>query len=452
MEFVVNKENVALLRDLISDGKDAQIQENLATLHHADIAELIDIVNLDEAKYIFRLLKPEVVPEVLLDLDEETRLKILNSLTSQEIAAQIDQMDSDDAVDLISELPEGKKEEVLARIDDEEQANDIADLLLYAEDTAGGLMAKELIKVNIDWTVGQCIREMRKQAEDINEIYTIYVVDDNGVLMGLLSLKKLLFSSASIRTKVSEIYTPSARAVDLATTSESVAKTMEKYDLVVLPVVDDKNVLVGRITIDDVVDVIKEEAEKDYQLASGLSDSVDSSDSIIRSSRARIPWLLIGLFGGIASSRVIGVYEDQIAFNPTLAFFMPLIAAMGGNAGVQSSAIVVQSLANNTLQMDGLWQRLFKEFSVALINGLVCGAIIFLYDYIFLNDTSIGITVAVALVSVIIIASLFGTFVPMLLQRFNIDPALATGPFITTTNDVLGLFIYFYIARIMFGI
>ncbi|MGY6562071.1 MAG: magnesium transporter [Luteibaculaceae bacterium] len=452
MEFVVSKENIGLLKDYIDEGRDAAIVDILKNLHHADIAEIIDNLNLDEAKYIIRLIDTELLHEVLLDLDEELRVKILESLTSQEIAAQIDQMDSDDAVDLIAELPKSKKEEVLSKIDDEDQAKDIAALLLYDDDTAGGLMAKELIKVNISWTVGQCIREMRKQAEDINEIYTIYVVDNLGRLQGLLSLKKLLFASSSIKTKVSEIFTPSAKAVKVDADSETVAKLMEKYDLVVLPVVDDDNVLLGRITIDDIVDVIKEEAERDYQLASGLSDSVDTSDTVLKSSRARIPWLLIGLFGGIMSSRVIGVYEDQISINPTLAFFMPLIAAMGGNAGVQSSAIVVQSLANNTLQMDGLWGRLGKETAVALINGLVCGIIIFLYDYIFLGDSTIGITVSVALISVIMIASLFGTFVPMLLNRFNIDPALATGPFITTTNDILGLFIYFYIARIMFGI
>jgi magnesium transporter len=309
-------------------------------------------------------------------------------------------------------------------------------------------MGKELIKVNISWLVVTCIREMRRQAEEVENVYAVYVVDDNNVLMGLLSLERLVI--ASPRDKIADLYNPDVISVKASQEGEEVAQIMNKYDLVVLPVVDELGRLIGRITIDDVVDFIKEEAEKDYQLMSGISHDIESSDKIWELTQGRLFWLIVALFGGIIGSRVIANYEDQISINPEMAFFMPLIAAMGGNVGVQSSALIVKGLANNTIS-GTIISKLFKELSVGVINGLVCSAILMTYSFFFAPSLALSLTVSVALMTVILFASIFGTFVPLALERFKIDPALATGPFITTSNDIIGLFIYFMIGRMMYG-
>jgi magnesium transporter len=397
------------------------------------------------------LLDPEKASDVLVELEENDREKFLNSLPSDVIASQfIHHMDSDDAADVIGDLDEEKKQEVLLHIDDVEQAGDIVDLLGYHEDTAGGLMAKELIRVNENWGVATCIREMRKQAEDLDEIYYIYVVNNENVLKGILSLKALLLASAS--TKVRDIYIDEVRSVQTDASSEEVAQIMEKYDLVVLPVTDSIGRLVGRITIDDVVDVIREEAERDYQLASGITTDVETTDSPARLSRARLPWLIIGLMGGIVVAAVIGRFENDIKINPEMAFFIPLIAAMAGNVGIQSSAIIVQGIASNSLGLESTTKKLGKELLVALLNGLILSGILFLYNFFLSDNLALTFTVSTSLFVVIIFAALFGTLIPLLLNKVKIDPALATGPFITTMNDIMGLFIYFLMGRILYSI
>ena len=423
----------------------------LESLHPADIAEIYDELKIEEATYLYLLLDPEKASDVLVELEENDREKFLNSLPSEVIASQfIDHMESDDAADVIGDLDEEKKQEVLLHIDDVEQAGDIVDLLGYNEDTAGGLMAKELIRVNENWGVATCIREMRKQAEDLDEIYYIYVVNNENLLIGILSLKALLLASAS--TKVHDIYSDDIRSVQTEASSEAVAQIMEKYDLVVLPVTDSIGRLVGRITIDDVVDVIREEAERDYQLASGITADVETTDSPARLSRARLPWLIIGLLGGIIVAAVIGRFENDIQINPEMAFFIPLIAAMAGNVGIQSSAIIVQGIASNSLGLESTAKKLSKEFLVALLNGLILSGLLFLYNFFFSDNLALTFTVSASLFVVIIFAALFGTLIPLLLNRVKIDPALATGPFITTMNDIMGLFIYFLMGRILYGI
>ena len=357
-------------------------------------------------------------------------------------------MDSDDAADIISELPENKKQEVLSHLEDQDLANDIVDLLNYDEDTAGGLMAKELIKVNSNWSVMRCVKEMRRQAEDVELVYTIYVVDDNNILLGTLSLKRLLLTDT--KAIISNIMKEDIIKVSATMNQEEVANTMNKYDLIVLPVVNDLNQLIGRITADDVMDIMKEEAEKDYQMASGISEDVESSDTVWEITRARLPWLLIGMIGGLFGAKVIGIFD--IEKNYQMAFFIPLIAAMGGNVGVQSAAIVVQSLAGGTNTLGNISQRLIKELGVALVNGIICSSIILLAAYLLGYSLLLSITVSIALLSVIIFAALFGTFIPLTLDKYKIDPALATGPFITTINDVLGLFIYFLIGQLILSI
>ncbi len=454
MQFELTKEYLDDLRDAISEGRDTFLIETLEQLHPADIAEIFDKLKPAESNYLFKLVPQEKSADVMIELDEDDREKLMATLTSKEIAQQvIDLIDSDDAADVIAELPKQKQGEVISHITDAEQQVAVSDLLRYDEDSAGGIMAKELVKVKRNWTIARSIREMRKQAEGVDQVYTIYVVDDEDRLVGKLSLKKLLFSSSSIKTLISDIYTEEElNYVTPDESGEDCASLMEKYDLVALPVVDENMTLLGRITIDDVVDLIKEEAERDYQLASGISESVESDDSVWVLTRARLPWLLIGLLGGVLVAQVIGIFEVQLAKVAALMLFVPLIAAMGGNVGVQSSAIVVQGLANKSLDTSGIFVKLLKELAVASLNGLICGGVIFLYGLIFLDSMALSYTVGTSLFAVIIIAAIFGTLVPLVLDKVRIDPALATGPFITTMNDIIGLSVYFLFAKLFFQI
>tara|TARA_B100001094_G_scaffold326828_1_gene383734 strand:+ start:124 stop:1473 length:1350 start_codon:yes stop_codon:yes gene_type:complete len=449
MKFELTKEFLQEIIDKIDRQEFELLKTELSELHNVDIAELIEELDEEYGKILFELFEDETSAEILVELDEESREAVLEDLSSQEIAEDlIENLDSDDAADIIADLPSDKKVEVLSHIEDIEHASDIVDLLSYPENTAGGLMAKELIKVNEKWAVLRCVREMRKQAEEVDKVYTIYVVDDDDVLLGTLSLKKLLLTPE--KTFITNIYNEKVFSVKANSDDEEVANIMEKYDLVVIPVVDDLNRLIGRITIDDVVDVMKEEAIEDYNKASGISEQVDASDNIVTLTRARLPWLLIGLMGGIMGAEVIGIFD--IENNIELAFFTPLIAAMGGNVGVQSAAIIVQGLASNNLGMDSLAQRLMKELGVALLNGIICSGLIMIITSLIGYPSSISFTVSISLMAVIIFAALFGTFIPLALDKYKIDPALATGPFITTVNDVLGLFIYFMIGKLFLNL
>lgn len=451
MAVELTKEFVSELKELIEEKNIEKTRVILSEMHAADIAEVYVHLDEEEGTFLYSLLDPETAADVLSELEDEDRAQFLKSLSSDVIARQlIFHMDTDDAADVLNELSNKKKEEILLQIQDVDHAGDIADLLTYDEDTAGGLMAKELIKVNVNWNVVEAIREMRKQAEDVDEVYFVYAVDDANVLKGTVSLKKLLLSNA--RDKITDILFPDVISVKTDTSKEEVANLMRKYDLVALPVIDQIGRLAGRITIDDVVDVITEEAEKDYQMIAGISEDVESHDRIWILTRARLPWLLVGLTGGILVSKVIGKFEVDLGFYPEMAFFMPLIAASAGNVGVQSSSIVVQGLANNTLDIANTFGRLTKEFFVSLVNGMTLASIVFIYNLLFTDSFALTITVSLALLSVIIFASLFGTLVPLALNKWKIDPAVATGPFITTSNDIIGLIIYFSIGRLMYGI
>tara|TARA_B100001094_G_scaffold165951_1_gene160628 strand:- start:109 stop:1461 length:1353 start_codon:yes stop_codon:yes gene_type:complete len=440
----INSEFLSELSDFIFNNSDKKIQSLICDLHIADIAEIIEELSIKQAKYLFQLIDDERSAQILIEIEDETREHILSTLSSKEIAIEvIENLESDDATDVLSELPKEQKEEVLSLIEDDDHASDIEDLLNYPEDTAGGLMAKELIKVNENWTSIRCLKEMRKQSSTVKEVHTIYVVDDQDKLIGTLSLKRLLLTETKIL--INEIANYDIVSVIATEDDDEVANIMNKYDLIAMPVIDDKGVLLGRITIDDVMDVVKEEAEKDYQMASGITEDVESSDSIWQLTRARLPWLLIGLVGGLLGAKVIGIFE--IEKNIELAFFIPLIAAMGGNVGVQSAAIVVQGLANESIKTNTILSKLIKELGVALLNGIVCSAIIFGATFALNYRIDLSLTVSLSLFSVIVFAALFGTFVPLTLDKYKIDPALATGPFITTVNDILGLVIYFLIGQ-----
>lgn len=449
MQFKISKELILQIEELILSKNDQQLETLLNDMHHADIAEILDELDFDEATYIFKILDSEKTAEILLELEDDLRENILSRLSPKEIAEELDELDTDDAADIIAELSTEIKNEVISELIDVEHAKDIVDLLRYDEDTAGGLMGKELVKVNENWNVLTCVKEMRIQAENISRVHSIYVVDDENRLKGRLSLKDLL--TTSTKTPIREVYIPKVDYVRVDTEDVEVARIMQKYDLEAIPVVDELGRLVGRITIDDIVDVIKDEADKDYQLAAGISQDVEADDSIIELTKARLPWLVLALLGGFITVRVLGLFEGAMAEHGNLFFFTPLIAAMAGNVGVQSSAIIVQGLANNTLS-GSLFSRLIKEISLSLLNGVILASILFIGSHFLLNvEFIIGIIVTTALVSVIIIASLIGTFIPLLLNKFGIDPALATGPFITTSNDICGILIYFSIAKLILG-
>lgn len=450
MQFELTDDFLEILKEDIARDDRSTVSAKVGELHPADIAEILDEVNLQEAQFIFRLLADEQGSEVLMELDEDIRERFLASLSDGEIAEYVDQLDTDDAADLIAELPEERQEEVLSYVDDDEQASDIADLLAYDENSAGGLMAKELIKVNLNWTILRCVREMRRQAEEVDKVFTVYVVDDSDVLLGIVSLKRMLLNSE--RTIIKDIHEEGAISVNTDAKAEEIIKVFEKYDMVVLPVVDEQQRLVGRITVDDVMDVVREETSKDYQMLSGISEDIETTDTVWVMSRARLPWLLVAMLGGIAGALVIGNYEEELNINPEMAFFIPLVVAMGGNVGIQSSALIVQGLANNTLSKDGMIQRILKELAVGLLNGLACTALLLAYSYIFVESLALSLTIGASLLAVILFAAAFGTFMPLTLHRMKIDPALATGPFITTSNDIIGLFFYFMIGRLMYGL
>jgi magnesium transporter len=444
MSFKVTEDYIKSLRQVL-ESKDSGLKDLLVELHAADIAEILTYFSIDEVLQLLDALPKEKLSGILIYTDEDIREEILETLTGSEIALLVsDNMNTDDAVDIISELSEEKKHDVLSNIDDLDFAKDLADLLTHAEGTAGALMATELVKVNKNWTVLRCVREMRRQAEEIDVVHAVYVVDNNDILLGSLSLKKLL--TTSTKTEISEIFEKSIRSVTSTTEDAEVTRVMKKYDLFVVPVIDEIGRLLGRITLDDVVDIIQEEADSNYQLMSGLSDEVSNEDGLFQTTKARLPWLLIGLLGGVLTSTVISGNESEITLIPQIVFFIPLIAAMGGNVGVQSSAIVVQAIANSTLQKN-IWKRLARELGVGLFNGLICAMVIVIYSWAMGQGFLFAIAVGSSLLAVVLFASLFGTAIPWVLNRYNIDPALATGPFITTTNDVLGLSIYFAIAN-----
>ena len=450
MQFQLTKEFIEVLNSKIEAKDDQWIKENVFELHHADIADVLDQLSSKNAKYVYYLGEEEIQADILMDLQEENRDRLIDSLSTKEIADQIENLDSDDAADILGDFSDDKIQEVISQMDDDEAAEDIVDLLNYDEDSAGGMMQKEFLVVQLNWPVNRAIMQLRKQAEDVERVINIFVIDEAEHLLGVLSLKRLLIANSS--TKIAELYN-SKNIVSVKTSdpSDHVSNVMEKYDLVSVPVVDYQNKLVGRITIDDVVDYLKEEADKDFQLATGISEPMQSDASIWAIAKARLPWLIIGLAGGILGAKVISGFEVSIASIPELAFFIPLITAMGGNVGVQSSAIVVQSLARGEKQIGGILSKIWKETLVGIVNGILLSLLIFGIATVF-GGIELGLVVSISLFTVIIVAAIFGTFIPLILNKYKVDPALATGPFITTMNDVVGLFIYFSIGLLIFSL
>ena len=451
MGFEVTPELLDTVKTLVEQENKNELKKLLDEFHFADIAEIASELEVTGATYLIKVLNSEKTSEALMELEDDLRERILENLSAKEIADELGEMDTDDAADVIAELPDGRAESVISEIEDEEHAENIVELLSYGENSAGGLMAKELVKVKETWTVAGCVREMRRQAKNVTRVHSIYVVNKEGKLIGRLSLKDLL--TAEAKSHISDIFIPKVDFVDVDTEGDEVARIMQKYDLEALPVVDKEGVLVGRVTIDDIVDFIKDEAEKDYQMAAGISQDVEADDNVWQLTRARLPWLVLGLFGGLGSVFIMEGYEEIMAEPEykSLFFYTPLIAAMAGNVGVQSSAIIVQGLANNVVK-GSLLSRLIKEVGLSLINGSALAILIIVFGFGMGYDIRFSLTIAIALMCVIIVAALIGTFVPIILDKRGIDPAIATGPFITTSNDIFGIFLFFYIAKVILDI
>ena len=445
-QFKINDELIDRIKKLILSEDKSKVIEKLKDVHYADLAEIFELLEISEVVYIIKIFDKQKSADALAELDEDIREGIIENLSEKEIAEKIEELDSDDATDIISELTEERQERVFSQIKDSSLAEDIKELLKYGENTAGGLMAKELVKVNENLSISKCLDEIIKQAKNVSRVHSIYVVDSGNKLKGRLSLKDLV--TAKARTRVKDIYIPNVDYVHVNLEGEEVAKVMSKYDLEAIPVVNNRKILLGRITIDDIVDLIKDEADKDYQLAAGISSEVEANDSIFQLTKARLPWLFLGLLGGIGSVFILKDFE-QIMNQPNyrdLFFYTPLIAAMAGNVGVQSSAIIVQGLANDLVK-GSLLSRLIKEVGLSLINGLALALILIVFGQIVNQDILMSLTIAGSMMGVIVIAALVGTFIPIILDKQGIDPAIATGPFITTANDIFGIFLFFYIAE-----
>lgn len=446
-QFELSKEYLEKLQTAIEEQDQQFIKNTLDETNPADISTILLEFDTEESRYVLDVLENEVSAEVINDLDEDVRSKYLKEFSSSEIAAMLNELDSDDAVDIINELPLKDREEVIASLENKEKAKNILDLLRYEEDVAGGLMAKELIKANVNWSINQCIEEIRRQAENVEKIYSVYVVDDQNVLLGRVSLKKIILADDHL--KVKDLYDEDVISVETYMDEVDVAEIMRKYDLDAVPVVNVQGKLMGRITIDDIVDVITELAEEERQMMAGISEDVEEDDSVWMLTRARLPWLIIGMFGGLLGAQFIGVFEKDILLVPAMAFFIPLITATGGNVGIQSSSIVLQSLASKSVFDDSFLKRIAKVLAVAIINGIVIAGIVMGMNLILGQDIKLAIVVSIALFTVVLLASFMGTVTPLVLDKLGINPALAAGPFITTANDLLGLLVYFSVAHFL---
>jgi len=445
----IDEKYVNSVKEFIAHNDGENVRKIIWNMHPADIAELCEELDVDEARYIYQLLDNEKAADVLSEMDDDERKKLLEELDPEIIAKRfVDNMDTDDAVDLIRDLDEDKQEEVLSHINDIEQAGDIVDLLKYDKNTAGGIMGTEMVIVNENWSMPECLKEMRLQAENMDDIYYVYVIDDDERLLGTFPLK-MMISSPSI-SKVKHVMQRDPVSVRVDTPLDEVVQAIEKYDLVAIPVVDSIGRLVGQITVDDVMDQVREHSERDYQLASGISQDIETDDSVVQQTRARMPWLLIGILGGIGNSMILGNFDSTFAAHPEMALFIPLVGGTGGNVGTQSSAIVVQGLANSSLESKDMLKHVGKEAVVAAINATIISMLVYIYNFIVYGGTApITYSVSLSLFAVVMFASIFGTIVPMTFDKLKIDPAIATGPFITIISDIMGMLIYMVITVLL---
>lgn len=448
MEFELSQEYLERFERAIEERDSRFISQSLESVKPADITALLQEFGTEECKYVFDILPPEIDAYVLIELEDDPRAEFMTNFSSRELADFLDCLDSDDGADILLQLPPHRQEEVIGMVSSDEKAGHLLDLIRYDEDVAGGLMAKELIKANKNWSVTQTIEEIRKQAENVQKIFSIYVVDNQDRLIGKVSLKRIIL--ASDKLKIADLYDDNVISVDTLMSDREVATVMQKYDLEAVPVVNARGKLVGRITVDDIIDVITEIAEEERQLMTGISSDVDEDDTVWALSKARLPWLIIGMVGGLMAAQITDLFSGDMALVAGLALFIPLIMATGGNVGIQSSSIVVQSLANKSAFEGSLINRLIKVLFVAVVNGIILAIMVFGSIILIFRDQPLALTVSIALFSVVLLASFMGTITPLVLDKYGINPALASGPFITTANDLLGLAVYFSIAHLLY--
>ena len=445
----MTQEFINHIKELIEKKDSVMLQDTVSRLHPADIAEICLELTTEQARFLYRQLDNETAADALIEMDEDLRNELLEELPSEAIAKRfVNYMDTDDAVEIIRDMDEEKQEEVLSNLQDIELAGDIVDLLQYDEDTAGGLMSTEMVVVNGNWSMPECLKEMRQQAEELDDIYYIYVVDDDERLCGLFPLKKMI-TSPSV-SKVKHVMETQIISVDVDTPIDEVTMLIEKYNLVAIPVVDKINRLVGQITVDDIMDEVREQTEHDQQLTAGLTQDVETGDSVFLQTKARLPWLIIGMLGGIGSSLLLNCFTTTLGSHPEMALFIPLLAGMGGNVGTQSSAIAVQGLANNSLNSNHMFRHILKEMVVAIINATILSLMVYVYNFFIYGALDIvTLAVPLSLFVVVLFASGFGTLIPMVLERIDINPAVATGPFIQIINDLSGMTFYMIISMLL---
>lgn len=447
--FELTKEFVEKLKGNIAQNNDSDVKSSLSDLFPADITAVLDELDGSECHYIIGLLDTDISAEIISNLDTPERKKLFKNFTSQEIAEYVNIIDSDDAADILNEQPLVIREEVIALLKDREQARFILDLIHYDEDCAGGLMQKELVKINVKQSVTECVEEIRKQAEDVENVHSVYVVDDDNILLGRVSLKKIILAKRG--SKIADIFSDEIISVKSSDTGEEVAEIMQKYDLEAVPVVNIQNRLLGRITIDDVVDFITEQAQEDISAMAGITEVVEEDDSIWMLVRSRLPWLLVGMAGSFLAAKIISLFENQVSLIPALAAFIPLIGSTGGNVGIQSSALIVQSLADKSGIDTALGDRMKKVVIVAILNGLIAAVFAFFGTYLLQQKVDFALVMSLSIFAIVMLASLMGTITPLVLNRLKINPAIASGPFITTTNDLLGFGVYFLIVYWLLG-
>ncbi|MBW2358543.1 MAG: magnesium transporter [Deltaproteobacteria bacterium] len=436
----------AINERLIEEVKDYIEQENRLLLENlidemrpADVADLIEHLKPDERLFLFKLLEPEGAGEVLVEIEPPVQERIISGLDNEAISEIVEELDSDDAADIVGDLPAERAREIIKTVGDD-VSEELGKLLPYAEDTAGGIMALEFVAIRADAKVMDAVETIREKREEVENLYYLWVVDDFERLAGLISLKDLLLESPD--RKVSDIMNPEVISVHTNTDQEEVVRLVKKYDLVSIPVVDEQHRLVGRITHDDIIDVIEEEVDEDISLMAGVINQEIAEESPLKISRARLPWLIVGLLGGILAAAVISQFESSLERILALSFFFPVVMAMGGNTGTQAATVAVRGLATGDISLVNIEKRLWMEMKVALVNGIICGILLGLIVGFWLSDYWLGAVVATALILIILNSGFIGAAVPLVLKRLNIDPAIATGPFVTTSNDILSLLIY----------
>ncbi|MCJ7687396.1 MAG: magnesium transporter [Desulfobacteraceae bacterium] len=436
---IVDNKLLDEVKGLIDQENSIALKRLVDQMRAADVADLIEHLSLDEGLFIFRLLEPDGAGKVLVEIESPVRERLVKDLDNKAISQIVEELDSDDAADLVGDLPADRAREVIESVGDE-VSGELEKLLPYPDDTAGGIMALEFVAVKADTTVRDAIESIREKREEVENLYSIWVTDAFERLVGVISLKDLVLEPPD--KEISEIMNPEVISVNAKTDQEEVVNLVRRYDLVNIPVVDDFHRLVGRITHDDIIDVIEDEVDEDFSLMAGVIDQEITEESSMKISRARLPWLIAALFGGVFAALVIHQFASSLEKVIALTFFFPVIMAMGGNTGIQASTVIVRGLATGDISLVNTGKRLWMEMRVALINGIICGLILGLIVGFWLGDYRLGFIVTLALILIILIAGVIGSAVPLALKKFNIDPALAAGPFVTTSNDILSLFIY----------